>query len=615
MVLGTAEVCGQSGFVQQNGRSVHLSFPVPDGADEIILEIHSDRNQKVSKLTDVSPNNPKGFNPLMDPGKDMWFPVIDIELIDGLQAVAELDAVAQSGHYSWNSNFWPNYQRLQDELVFEDHLEHWENHLYGESETARLKKFFLRKTIPVEAFISTKKFQYEVKTLSSDWSGEIKAFANVNDELELVGVFQVAKKPTTNVVNQSAELKRENLISCLRQAVEFVLSCQNTNPLSPTYGGLFLFYDLDAKTFRRSDWIWTYGPAIKLLLDAAKIPELTSEFGYEKLMEAAKLIGEASLRFQLLDKTHPAYGLTLCRYDPKLFYAEGFTGYLSPVDSHFLAGYGWIPLYEATGDHRFLDAAVLQTEQIGRILTQDTIVEQDFVLKAGKWKNWTMDESGFGMQGFAEVYKVTRDEDHKRTGKEYLDGLINVLENPDGLWYRNWHRNQPDRTDDRWPAGKPVGVPVLMKDGETARGNGWAMIGLLAAHRMMPENGHYLDKAKTLAENMLNLQLEDGSWPFKLYESASEGGVSEKGTPLWSMLFYQLYEVTKDPRHLEAAQRALQWCMKKQYAGEDLLAAGGIVGTTWAAGLVYRNYFPLICSYTMDWFGLALLEQLKLKEK
>ncbi len=332
-------------------------------------------------------------------------------------------------------------------------------------------------------------------------------------------------------------------------------------------------------------------------------------------MEAAKLIGEASLRFQLLDKTHPAYGLTICRYDPKLFYAEGFTGYLSPADSHFLAGYGWIPLYEATGDHRFLDAAVLQTEQIGRILTQDAIVEQDFVLKAGKWKNWTMDESGFGMQGFAEVYKVTRDEDHKRTGKEYLDGLINVLENPDGLWYRNWHRNQPGRTDDRWPAGKPVGVPVLMKDGETARGNGWAMIGLLAAHRMMPENGHYLDKAKTLAENMLNLQLEDGSWPFKLYESASEGGVSEKGTPLWSMLFYQLYEVTKDPRHLEAAQRALQWCMKKQYAGEDLLAAGGIVGTTWAAGIVYRNYFPLICSYTMDWFGLALLEQLKLKEK
>lgn len=615
MVLGTAEVCGQSGLVQKNGCSVHLSFPVPDGADEIILEIHSDRNKKVSKLTDVSPNNPKGFNPLMDPGKDMWFPVIDIELIDGLQAVAELDAVAQSGHYSWNSNFWSNYQGLQDELVFEDHLEHWENHLYVESETARLKKFFLRKTIPVEAFISTKKFRYEVKTLSSDWSGEIKAFANVNDELELVGVFRVEKQPTTNAVNQSAELKRENLISCLRQAVEFVLSCQNTNPLSPTYGGLFLFYDLDAKTFRRSDWIWTYGPAIKLLLDAAKIPELTSEFGYEKLMEAAKLIGEASLRFQLLDKTHPAYGLTICRYDPKLFYAEGFTGYLSPADSHFLAGYGWIPLYEATGDHRFLDAAVLQTEQIGRILTQDTIVEQDFVLKAGKWKNWTMDESGFGMQGFAEVYKVTRDEDHKRTGKEYLDGLINVLENPDGLWYRNWHRNQPGRTDDRWPAGKPVGVPVLMKDGETARGNGWAMIGLLAAHRMMPENGHYLDKAKTLAENMLNLQLEDGSWPFKLYESASEGGVSEKGTPLWSMLFYQLYEVTKDPRHLEAAQRALQWCMKKQYAGEDLLAAGGIVGTTWAAGIVYRNYFPLICSYTMDWFGLALLEQLKLKEK
>jgi hypothetical protein len=54
--------------------------------------------------------------------------------------------------------------------------------------------------------------------------------------------------------------------------------------------------------------------------------------------------------------------------------------------------------------------------------------------------------------------------------------------------------------------------------------------------------------------------------------------------------------------------------MKNQYAGDDPLATGGIVGTTWAAGIVYRNYFPLICTYTMDWFGLALLEELKLNE-
>lgn len=71
------------------------------------------------------------------------------------------------------------------------------------------------------------------------------------------------------------------------------------------------------------------------------------------------------------------------------------------------------------------------------------------------------------------------------------------------------------------------------------------------------------------------------------------------------------YDDIKDPRHLKAAQKALQWCMKNQYDGEDPLAAGGIVGTTWAAGIVYRNYFPQICTYTMDWLGLALLEYIK----
>lgn len=404
------------------------------------------------------------------------------------------------------------------------------------------------------------------------------------------------------------------MVNELKQTIKYVLACQNINPLSPTYGGLFLFYDLDSKTYRRSDWIWTYGPAIKLMLDAAKIREIADEFGYEKLIETARLIGEASLRFQILDKVHPAYGLAISRFDPRMIYPEGFSSYISPADSHFLAGWGWIPLFEATGDRRFLDASILQSEQIGRIIKSDSIVEQDFVTKANKWKNWTMDESGFGMQGFAEVFKITQDKVHLRIGREYIDGLINVLEDPRGLWYRNWHRNRADHTDDCWAAGKPIGEPVLMTDGQTARGNGWAMMGLLASHRMMPEGNYYLKKARRLSDNMIDLQLKDGSWSFNLYKPVSEVGVSDKGTPLWSLLLFQLYQNTGDSKYLEAAQKALQWCRNNKYSGEDTLASGGIVGTTSASGIVYRNNFPLICTYTMDWFGLALLEQMKLLE-
>ncbi|WP_321290533.1 hypothetical protein [uncultured Sunxiuqinia sp.] len=54
--------------------------------------------------------------------------------------------------------------------------------------------------------------------------------------------------------------------------------------------------------------------------------------------------------------------------------------------------------------------------------------------------------------------------------------------------------------------------------------------------------------------------------------------------------------------------------MKNQYTGDDKFAKGGIVGDTWASGIVYRHYYPLICTYTMDWFGLAAIEELKILE-
>ena len=82
------------------------------------------------------------------------------------------------------------------------------------------------------------------------------------------------------------------------------------------------------------------------------------------------------------------------------------------------------------------------------------------------------------------------------------------------------------------------------------------------------------------------------------------------------MLFYQLYEYTKDERHLNTARKALRWCINNQYMDpENSPAYGGIMGNNRESGVVYRRFSPLICSYTVGWYGLALLEELKLQEK
>ncbi len=592
-----------------------LSRDMLEDIERVIIEFHSDRNSQISKLSDISENNMERRNPGMVPGKDMWFPVIDLQLSDAIEAIAIIKHFSDGDTYSWNSNFWSNSALIEDTLVFSNHLEHWENHLFIESETAMVKEFYLRKEIEVSSNIEDADPERKVYTLSPGWSGEVKVFGLRGTEKTLLKEIDISNEVEKNELVVNSTLSEEDLMGNLCSTIQYILDCQNVNPLSPTYGGLFLFYDLDATTYRRSDWIWTYGPAIKLLLDAARIPKIVEVFGYERLHESARLIGEASLRFQVLDKSSPAYGLTICRFDPRMIYEEGFSGYASPADAQFLAGYGWIPLYEVTGDSRFLDAAILQSEQIARIMEGDTIVEQDYVFKEEQWKNWTMDESGFGVIGFSEVYKHTQIEKHKEIGRDYLDGLINVLEGPDGVWYRTWHRNRTDHTDDCWPISEPKGTPVLMKNGQTTRGNGWVMIGLLAAHGMMPENDYYLDKAVVLATSVIEQQMDNGAFPFSLDVDYPKVGISEKGTSLWSMLLFQLYRYSGNPKHLQAAHKALKWCTKNRYSGADNLAAGGIAGDTWASGIVYRNYYSLICTYTMDWYGLAILEQLRLYDE
>ncbi|MGW8182018.1 MAG: hypothetical protein ACWGQW_25090, partial [bacterium] len=143
------------------------------------------------------------------------------------------------------------------------------------------------------------------------------------------------------------------------------------------------------------------------------------------------------------------------------------------------------------------------------------------------------------------------------------------------------------------------------------RGLAWAMMGLLAAHRMLP-NECYLEDAIRMANHLLETQYSDGHWNFLYDRTEAEVGISEKGTAVWSVLFYRLYEETRNPVHLRAARKALRWCLNNRQAdSSDSLAKGGIVGLSPASGVVYRRWFPLVCTYTMSFYGNALIAELR----
>ena len=454
--------------------------------------------------------------------------------------------------------------------------------------------------------------QFVINPLSNDWSGTITIMGWNNGKWEPVRDTLIQRQESKVTMEEVRSLDREVLNDRLKATLSFILESQNKNPLSPYYGGLYLIYDFNTSMFRRSDWVWSYGPSIKLLVEGAQNDFISKEMGYENLLSSARLLAESSLRFQILEEEHPAKGLVVCRYDPRMDTPHGAEGFSSPADSYFLAGWGWIPYYQFTKDERFLEAGKLMTREMKRILSYDEIVEQDYLMKAEKWKNWTMDESGFGMKGAEAVYKATEDEDFKRIGKDYISGLLKYLEREDGLWDRTWHRNEADRADNGWGVGAPRGEPVLITTKYSTRGLGWAMIGLLASHGMMPTEG-YLEKAEKMADVLMKYQQPEGYWPF-IFKGGNDEVQSVKGTTLWCLLFYELYQYTNNEEHLKAARKALRWCMNQQIINSSSVVNGGIPEITSESGVVYCRWNKVVCSYAMAWFGLALMEELKVQQ-
>jgi hypothetical protein len=323
------------------------------------------------------------------------------------------------------------------------------------------------------------------------------------------------------------------------------------------------------------------------------------------------------------DPDHKAYGYSLGRWSPGLknarkvsyvspssdnfpvagwspsYAAEkfegGFEGYYSPADSLFLAGWGWVPLGERDDGAPFRDAAALCAEAGRRQLETFEIVPQDLPVLVNDWTNYTREEAGFGMEAYAELYRATGDRRYLETGRKYIDGLLEKLEMPNGLWNRHWWRNTRERT------------PCEYK----SRSLGWAEMGLQAAHRMSPDSGNYLERAVKLADHFLKAQDESGAWGLLIDRPLGKTEVSAKGTALWSMLLYRLHTLTDDPRHLAAARRALGWLLDNQYLGPDPDGDGGVISCSAFSGVNYRRWYKLSCAYTSSFFGLAALEELR----
>ena len=573
---------------------VEISLTLPLPTKEVELRIRSARNHPMSKITDISPNHPSPQTvlPSPKPDKEIWYPVVDVQLNAGMTGVLQWRTaprlVAVNHHFHGKAE--PGRRTM---IVDAAILESWENNVYCEPAVA-LDDFYLQVKVPVV----DGRARYVVLPLGEEWAGSVAIVDAASGQEVEVGRFgPKSAYPATGGDRPAQTLTRKNVEQSLVDSVNYILRSQNLNPASPTFGGLHLFYDLDARTYRSSYWIWGGGPAVSALLEAAKQPAIAQHFAAHQLTTTADQIGRSSLALRIMDPSHPAYGIPLSRWRRAIDLPFGFEQCVAPSDANFLSGWAWIPLYRETGNPEYLKAAELLAASTARLMKEYELVPQDYYVDRHEWSDQTIDESGFGVEGLSALFAATGNRRYQQQADDYIKRHLAKLARPDGLWDRGWHQR--------------TGVMATKR---MTRGLGWAMEGLLAAHQAVPEGG-YLAQARRMADQMAKWQRPDGGWVFIADQPVEKNGISEKGTALWSLLYYRLYAATGEASYLATARKALAWCMNNQYQGPDLEARGGIIGVTdhSAVGGGYRAWYRVCCAYTSGFAALAAVEELKLQ--
>ena len=587
--------------LEVKGLQLSVNAYLPEGISQFEVTIESDRNQNISRFTDISSHDKQAAErkaKYETAERDFWYPVVDVAIEPGMEGVCVFDAQPQ-GTYIFGGPFYTERLPLSREIIIPAHkLEYWENSLLVEpKEGKQVSQFFLRKTFPVVL----REFSYSFKLLSEDWSGTVALNAYTDQgKIEIARQRVQSEKQTWQ--DEALEsfkgsgLSRQRLMASLKALIKNNLRRQNNNPYSPTYGALHNFYDLDAKVHRTSYWIWGGAPFVKLAIDAVKYPEIVSEFDSAALMHSVKKIGQLYLKYQIQEDTHPSRGSMLVIWTRGLSTETGYTKLIGTSDTGMMMRWAILPLFEATGDSVYLTSAKRWCLEEERLLKEYDQLPHWHVYDEDKFHQAILDETGWDPEGHAALYEVTGEDRYRQIGKTYMDRRMRVFQREDGLWERNYTRL----------------TKKVVPNANMTRGLGWAMEGLLATNHMYPDT-IYLDYAKKMAAHLLESQLPTGAWSFEFTASPEEYGITEKGTAFWSLMFYQLYEATQDKKYLQAARKALIWCLENQYTGPDPEAIGSLVGRTPASAVGYRPYYPVSCAYTSGFLGLAILEELKLE--
>ena len=129
----------------QEGTGITLHANLAAHVQDVKIQIRSDRNTRITKITDISSEHPEPQTVLPNPipNKEIWYPVVDFVRTPGMKGHILLDSMANIS--AWNQHFFKKAEHHTNKITLEaDRLEDWENSLYIEPRARQIKDFYVQ---------------------------------------------------------------------------------------------------------------------------------------------------------------------------------------------------------------------------------------------------------------------------------------------------------------------------------------------------------------------------------------------------------------------------------------------------------------------------------------
>lgn len=306
-------------------------------------------------------------------------------------------------------------------------------------------------------------------------------------------------------------------------------------------------YVLENKEWCLPSWIWSNAAIVRLWCVGGEL-------------ENARTLADRILKKQ------QKCGGWIVRND---YDKQGAIPVLAPNDSAYIANNAFLTLYEATNEAPYLAIAKRCADWIIDTARADGLVYTGYNTRDNKWdKSCVIVDTGFTAGLFANLTEITGEERYKHFLQKFVEKYIKLFYLPE----KKGFCTSIDKND------KPQG-------GMFARGQAWALEGLIPAYRVLKDERIKEVIAATI-ETLLKEQLKNGGWAYNLTRKLM--GEDCKAVSVIAKNMMEWYTITGDARIKDCACRALGWCRKHTAAEGE--AKGGIFSYCVEGGIVKDLY-------------------------